>query len=91
MQKIIILDAETSNLPTHKLPPVNAYGTRNFFKLDSRESDVSPGQTEVKQGKFVEFISRVKGYFRETYKSQNINPISPTPQGVCKVKVFVSI
>ena len=36
-------------------------------------------KTEVKQGKFVEFISREKGYFRETYKSQNINHISPTP------------
>ena len=35
---------------------------------------------EVKQGKFVEFISPRKGYFRETYKSQNINPISPTPK-----------
>ena len=30
---------------------------------------MSPGQTEVKQGKFVEFISRVKDYLRETYKS----------------------
>ena len=28
-----------------------------------------PGQTEVKHGKFVEFISGEKGYFRETYKS----------------------
>ena len=32
-QKIIILDAETSNPPTRKLQPVNAYinGTRNNF------------------------------------------------------------
>ena len=35
-QKIIILNAETSNLPTRKLQPVNAYvygmyGTRNNF------------------------------------------------------------
>ena len=32
-QNIIILDAETSNLPTRKLQPVNAYmyGTRNNF------------------------------------------------------------
>ena len=51
------------------------------YILEFRESDVSPGQTEVKQGKFVEFIFRVNGYLRETYKSQNINPISPTPQG----------
>ena len=41
---------------------------------------MSPGKTEVKQGYFVEFISPAKGYFRETYKSQNINPISPTPK-----------
>ena len=34
--------------------------------LEFRESDVSPGQTEVNQGKFVEFIFRAKGYFRET-------------------------
>ena len=32
---------------------------------------MSHGQTEVNQGKFVEFISRAKGNFRETYKSQN--------------------
>ena len=48
--------------------------------LEFRESDVSPGQTDVKQGKFVEFISQAKGYFKETYKSQNINPISPISQ-----------
>ena len=40
---------------------------------------MSPGKTEVKQGKFVEFISQAKGYFREIHKSQNINPISPAP------------
>ena len=60
------------------------YGLINitlFYKLEFRDSDVSPGQTEVKQGKFVEFLSRTKGYFRETYKSQNINPNSPTPKG----------
>ena len=36
MQKIIILDAETSNLPTRKLQPVNAYmyGPSNNFKKD---------------------------------------------------------
>ena len=56
-----------------------------------RESDVSPGKTEVKQGKFVQFISPVKGYFRETYKSQNINPISLTPKftlGIIQIKVI---
>ena len=51
-----------------------------FFTLEFRESDVSPGQTEVIQGKFVEFVSGAKGYFRETYKSQIINPISPSPK-----------
>ena len=37
-QKIIILDAETSNLPTRKLQPVNVYmhGPRNSFKKDIR-------------------------------------------------------
>ena len=41
---------------------------------------MSPGQTEVKQGKLVELIFQAKSNFRETYKSQNINPISPTPK-----------
>ena len=48
-----------------------------LWELEFLESDVSPSQTEVKQGKFVEFISLAKGYFRESYKSQNIIPISP--------------
>ena len=49
-----------------------------------------PGKTEVKQGKFVEFITPVKGYFIETYESQDINPISPTPKfnlGIMQIKV----
>ena len=61
-----------------------------IVQLEFGESDVSPGKTEVKQGKFVEFISPAKGYFRETYKSQNINPISPTPKftlGIIQIKV----
>ena len=61
-----------------------------ILTLEFRESDVSPGKTEVKQGKFVEFISPAKGYFRETYRSQNINPISPTPKftlGIIQIKV----
>ena len=33
--------------------------------LEFRESYVSPGQTDVKQGKFVEFISQAKGYFKD--------------------------
>ena len=40
-----------------------------LFKPEFWESDVLPGKTEVKQGKFVKFISRAKFYFRETYKS----------------------
>ena len=50
----------------------------SFNKIEFRESDVSPGKTEVKQGKFVKFISPTKSYFREMCKSQNINHISPT-------------
>ena len=71
------------------------------MKLEFQESDVSPGHTEVKQGKIVKFISRAKGYFRETYKSQNMNPSSPTPKftlgiiqikvGRCAGKIFASI
>ena len=49
-------------------------------KLELQESDVSPGKTEVKQGKFFECISLAMSYFRETYKTQNINSISPTPK-----------
>ena len=51
---------------------------------------MSPGKTEVKQGKFVVFISLAKGYFRETFKSQNKNSISPTPKftlGIIQIKV----
>ena len=51
---------------------------------------MSPGKTEVKQIKFVEYIFQAKGYFRETNKSQNINSISPTPKftfGIIQIKV----
>ena len=61
-----------------------------LYDIEFRESDVSPGRTEVKQGKFVEYIFPTKGYFRETNKSQNINPISPTPKftfGIIQIKV----
>ena len=33
------------------------------IKLEFRESDVSPGKTKVKQGKFIEFISEDEGLF----------------------------
>ena len=61
-----------------------------LYDIEFRESDVSPGRKEVKQGKFVEHIFLAKGYFRETNKSQNINPISPTPKftfGIIQIKV----
>ena len=65
-----------------------------FYKgnigLEFQEIDVLPGKTEIKQNKFVEFISPLKGYFRETYKSQNIKHISPTPKftlGIIQIKV----
>ena len=38
-----------------------------LYDIEFRESDVSPGRTEVKQGKY---IFPTKGYFRETNKSQ---------------------
>ena len=60
--------------------------TKTNNKLEFRESDVSSGKTEVKQGKFVKFISPVKVFLRETYKSQNINPISPTPKFTLVIK-----
>ena len=56
-------------------------------KLEFRESDMSPGKAEVKQGKFG---SPVRGYFGDTYKSRNINPIWPTPKftlGIILIKV----
>ena len=39
---------------------------------------MSPGKTEVKHSSFVDFLSLAKGYFRDIYKSQNINPIFRT-------------
>ena len=50
-----------------------------LYNIEFRESDVSPGRTEVKQGNFVKYIFPAKGYFRETNKSQNINPIFTEP------------
>ena len=35
----------------------------NYFRLEFRELDVSPGKTAVQRGKFIEFISPTKGYF----------------------------
>ena len=61
-----------------------------LYDIEFRESDVSPGRTEVEQGKFVKYIFPVKGYFRETNKLQNINPISSTPKftfGIIQIKV----
>ena len=57
-----------------------------FQELEFRESDVLSYKTEVKQGKFVDVVSPAKSYFRETYKSQNINPISPTPKFTLGIK-----
>ena len=52
---------------------------------------IPSGKTEVKHGKFVEFKSPAKGYFRETYKSQNINPISPTPKFTLGIRIKAPI
>ena len=51
----------------------------NLYMIEFRESYVSTGQTDVKQGKSVECISRAKVYFRENHKSQNNNHISSSP------------
>ena len=61
-----------------------------LYDIEFRESDVSPGKTEVKQGKFVEYIFPAKGYFRDANKSQTINPISPSPKftfAIIQIKV----
>ena len=61
-----------------------------LYDIEFRQSDVSPGRTEIKKGKFAKYIFKAKGYFRETNKSQNINPISPTPKftfGIIQIKV----
>ena len=61
-----------------------------LYDIELRQSDVSPGRTEIKQGKFAKYIFKAKGYFRETNKSQNINLISPTPKftfGIIQIKV----
>ena len=60
------------------------------LQREFRESDVLPDKTEVKLGKLGKFISPANGYFTETYKSQNINPISPTPKftlSIIQIKV----
>ena len=57
----------------------------HILRLDFPESDMSPGKTELKQGDFVKFISPAMGYFRETYKSQNINTIFPTPKFTLRI------
>ena len=46
---------------------------------------VKQQKIQDKQGKFVEFISLAKGYSRETYKSQNINPMLTL--GIIQIKV----
>ena len=62
----------------------------SLYDIEFRKSDVWPGKTEVKPRKFVEYIFLAKGFFRETNKSQNINPISPTTKftfGIIQIKV----
>ena len=36
-----------------------------LYDIEFRESYVSPGRTEVKQGKFVEYIFPAKGYLEK--------------------------
>ena len=62
-----------------------------LFTLEFRESDVSPQTRQI-----CRIYIQAKGYFRETYKSLNINPISPTPKftlgrGVSASKIVVTM
>ena len=66
-----------------KIKRINKYELLDV--LEFQESEVSLGKTEVKHGKFVEFIPPAKGYFRETHKSQSIHPISANP--IIQIKV----
>ena len=50
--------------------------TTQKLKLEFQEPDVSLGKTNVNKDSY----PKMKGYFREMCKSQNINPISPTPK-----------
>ena len=61
---------------------IHLFNCGEVITLECRESDVSPAKTEVKQGKFVSFISPAKGYFRETYKSPNIKIVSEYDQEI---------
>ena len=60
-----------------------------ILTLEFWESDVSPGKTEVKQGKFVEFISPAKDYFRETQitKHKSHFPAPKFSLGIIQIKV----
>ena len=59
-------------------PTVTSFSclTTQKLKLEFQEPDVSLGKTKVNKDSY----PQMKGYFRETCKSQNINPISPTPK-----------
>ena len=57
-----ILSSVISGRYLKQLPSYGVY--MNKIKLEFQESDASPGKTEVKQGKFVEFISPAKVFFK---------------------------
>ena len=59
----------------------------SFYRYENSQNWMCRlAKQKSKQGKFVEFISPAKGYFRETYKSQNINSTSPTSQFTFHIK-----
>ena len=61
-----------------------------LYDIEFRESDVSPGRTEVKQGKFVKYISRQRDILEKLINHKNINPFSPTPKftfSIIQIKV----
>ena len=60
-----------------------------IYELKFLESSVSPGNSQTRKI-YQMYISPAKGYFSETKKSQNINPILQTPKftlGIVQIKV----
>ena len=82
-------DATTIQIWDSYLKKSKRYARTRLFELEFRDSDESPGKTDDKQGILVKLISSLKSYFRETYNSQKINLISPTPEftlGIIQIK-----
>ena len=63
----------------------------SFFKQEFRESNVSPDIKEIKQGKFVEFISRrrviLEKLINHKTKIPFLQPLSSFTLGIIQIKV----